>query len=94
MRNDNLNRPPYTSVRRVICIAPTRSRIGYCCSKQLEKLLSFESYKKRYRVDIMYIAQLLGHSSLKTTQKYLHVEISDLKKMHSLYHPRERKSIK
>ena len=31
-----------------------------------------------------------GHASLKTTQRYLHVEIGDLKKMHSLYHPRER----
>ncbi len=43
-------------------------------------------------VDVTYIAKLLGHSSLKTTQKYAHVEISDLKKMHSLYHPRERAS--
>ena len=42
------------------------------------------------KVDIAYIAQLLGHSSLRTTQRYLHIEISDLKKMHSLYHPRER----
>ncbi|MBA7706188.1 Tyrosine recombinase XerC [subsurface metagenome] len=41
-------------------------------------------------VDIIYIAKLLGHSSLKTTQRYLRVDIVDLKKMHSLYHPRER----
>ncbi len=48
----------------------------------------------RNKVDIMYIAQLLGHASLRTTQKYLHVEISDLKKMHSLYHPREKHPFK
>ena len=62
----------------------------------IEKSISCYSFRHsiathllRNKVDIMYIAQLLGHSSLKTTQKYLHVEISDLKKMHSLYHPRE-----
>ncbi len=42
------------------------------------------------RVDVAYIAQLLGHRSLNTTQQYLKVEIGDLKRMHSLYHPRER----
>ena len=41
-------------------------------------------------VDVTYIAQLLGHRSLNTTQQYLKVEIGDLKRMHSLYHPRER----
>jgi integrase/recombinase XerD len=44
------------------------------------------------RVDITYIARLLGHASLRTTQRYAQVEIGDLKKMHSLYHPRERGS--
>jgi len=45
------------------------------------------------RVDIMYIAKLLGHASLRTTQRYLRVDITDLKKMHSLYHPREIKAL-
>jgi len=48
----------------------------------------------RNKVDIMYIASLLGHASLRTTQKYLHVEISDLKRMHSLYHPREKHPVR
>ena len=41
-------------------------------------------------VDIAYVAQLLGHESLETTKRYLRIEISDLKRMHSMYHPRER----
>lgn len=41
------------------------------------------------KVDIRYVSELLGHESINTTQKYCHLEISDLKKMHSLYHPRE-----
>ena len=41
-------------------------------------------------VDVSYIAQLLGQSSLQTTQRYLRIEIGDLKRMHSLHHPRER----
>ena len=48
------------------------------------------SHLLAHKVDVTYIAELLGHSSLKTTQKYLRVEIGDLKRIHSLYHPRER----
>jgi site-specific recombinase XerD len=47
----------------------------------------------KHKVDIRYIAELLGHSSLNTTQRYTHVEISDLKKIHSLTHPREQAAL-
>jgi site-specific recombinase XerD len=40
--------------------------------------------------DIRYIQELLGHSSLSTTQIYTKVDIKELKKMHNRYHPRER----
>lgn len=40
--------------------------------------------------DIRYIQILLGHGSIKSTQVYTHVEISDLKEIHHKYHPRER----
>jgi len=50
---------------------------------------SIASHLLANKVDITYIAQLLGHASLKTTQRYLKIDISDLKKMHSQYHPRE-----
>jgi len=61
------------------------------------KHISFYSFRHsvathllKNKVDIRYIARLLGHSSLNTTQRYTHVEISDLKKVHSLTHPREK----
>jgi integrase len=34
--------------------------------------------------------ELLGHASLATTQIYTHVDISDLKKVHAAFHPREQ----
>ncbi len=70
-------------------------------AKKLENKKYLSCYSMRHsiathllanNVDITYIAKLLGHSSLRTTQRYLRVEIGDLKKMHSLYHPRERDS--
>lgn len=40
--------------------------------------------------DIRHIQELLGHESLETTQIYTRVEISQLKKVHAKYHPREK----
>jgi len=42
------------------------------------------------KVDIRYVQELLGHESIKTTQRYCHLTITDLKKVHALCHPRER----
>jgi integrase/recombinase XerD len=39
--------------------------------------------------DIRFIQELLGHVSLSTTQVYTHVDITDLKKVHAAFHPRE-----
>jgi integrase/recombinase XerD len=41
--------------------------------------------------DIRHIQKLLGHASLQTTEIYTQVEIGDLKAVHRMYHPRERR---
>jgi integrase/recombinase XerD len=40
--------------------------------------------------DIRHIQKLLGHASLQTTERYTHVEISDLKEVLQRAHPRGR----
>jgi site-specific recombinase XerD len=41
------------------------------------------------KVDIRYVQELLRHESIKTTQRYCHLTITDLKRVHALFHPRE-----
>lgn len=39
---------------------------------------------------LRHLQQLLGHSSVESTQRYLRIDISDLKEVHRRCHPRER----
>jgi len=40
--------------------------------------------------DTRHIQEILGHDTLKTTQRYLHVVKAELKRIHKKTHPRER----
>jgi integrase/recombinase XerD len=42
------------------------------------------------RADIRYVQKQLGHRSIQTTEKYLKIEITDLKEVHERCHPREQ----
>ena len=42
------------------------------------------------RADIRYVQKQLGHRNISTTEKYLKIEISDLKEIHDRCHPREQ----
>ena len=51
---------------------------------------SCATHMLKNKASLRHIQELLGHKSLETTQKYTHVEISDLKRAHAKYHPLER----
>lgn len=42
------------------------------------------------KASLRHIQELLGHASIETTQVYTQLDLTDLKKAHKLYHPRER----
>ena len=48
------------------------------------------SHMLKGRADIRYVQRQLGHRNISTTEKYLKIEISDLKDIHERCHPREQ----
>ena len=44
----------------------------------------------RNRANLRLVQELLGHRALTTTERYLHLTITDLKEAHRRFHPRER----
>ncbi|MCJ7465488.1 MAG: tyrosine-type recombinase/integrase [Maribacter sp.] len=52
---------------------------------------TFATHLLNKGADLNSVKELLGHSSLASTQVYTHNSISELKKVHSLAHPRSKK---
>jgi len=44
----------------------------------------------RNKANLRHVQEMLGHRQLSTTERYLHLTITDLKEAHRKFHPRER----
>lgn len=44
----------------------------------------------RNRAGIRHVQEMLGHADLASTERYIHLTITDLKDAHSRFHPREK----
>jgi integrase/recombinase XerD len=44
----------------------------------------------RNNANLRHVQEMLGHRSLSTTERYLHLTVTDLKEAHRKFHPREK----
>lgn len=76
----------YRIVHRMLKIAGVSGK----CSPHIFRH-TFATHLLSKGASIRHIQQLLGHSSLSTTQKYTHTSIEQLKAQHAAAHPRAKK---
>jgi integrase/recombinase XerD len=51
---------------------------------------SCASHLVQNQANLRHVQEMLGHRSLATTERYLHLTITDLKQAHRKFHPREK----
>ena len=73
------------AIERTIKSAARRAGLGDIHPHQLRH--SFATHLRAHGTDLLYIARLLGHTTLQATQKYLQVSIPELIKIHETFHP-------
>ncbi len=73
---------------------------GYAGKARLRKKITTHSFRHtcathllKGKADLRAIQEILGHRCLSTTQLYTRVELSDLKRVHRLCHPREKEDL-
>jgi site-specific recombinase XerD len=73
------------TIERIVKKVARRAGLGDIRPHQLRH--SFATHLLDGGTNIVYIAELLGHTSISATQRYLHVATAELIRVHNKFHP-------
>jgi site-specific recombinase XerD len=82
---NNPRRLGIKAIERIVKKAARRAGLGDLRPHQLRH--SFATHLLHGGANLVYIAELLGHTSVVATQRYLHVASAELMRTHDKFHP-------